>query len=106
MRVMKMISLKKAAWALLVYLSVTSLALTQAQGSCPALAQTALANAQQYCQTTGRNQACYGNSMLEVQPQPGAGGFRFSQVGDQVDASAIGSLRLSAMDTASSQWGV
>ncbi len=77
-----------------------------AQGDCPALVEQALNAVDSLCQSTGRNQACYGNVSLDAEPQPGVEAFKFEQVGDTVDVADVQSMRLSPMDVASGEWGV
>jgi len=98
--------LKRLLWPTLLTLTATSIALAQGETSCPVIVQTALDSTRLMCSDTGRNQACYGNVMLEAQPQSGAENFTFDSVGDLVDTNLIASLRLSSLDEAASQWGV
>lgn len=61
---------------------------------------------QQACQdTTGRNQACYGNITLSAEPQPGITDLRFEQQGDLADLDAIRSLQLSSQ-VDDNTWGI
>ena len=73
---------------------------------CPALVQQALAATDNLCHETGKNQACYGNINLTAKPVANAEHFSFSQPGDQVDISAIKSLKLSPMAPDTGEWGV
>lgn len=77
-----------------------------AQTDCPTIAQQALVAADQYCQTTGRNQACYGNIQLSAEPQPNVVNFTFSKAGDLANVADIKSLKLNPMDTTAGTWGV
>jgi len=92
----------------LVYSLLLCLApmLVLAQSDCPAIVQTALNSADEFCKDLGRNQACYGNVDLSAQPQPDVTDFRFEQTGDIVDVSTIQTMRLSPMDEAAGKWGV
>jgi hypothetical protein len=74
--------------------------------TCPQIVETALTTAKQFCDDTGRNQACYGHIQLDTQPQPGVRNFVFDNEGDVVDVSHVQTLRLSAMDPQSGRWGV
>lgn len=81
--------------------------ITKAQGEdCPALVRTALSTTQQVCDGTGRDQACYGNVLIDARPQTGFGPITFNNPGDIVDVAAIRSLQLSAMDAVAGVWGV
>lgn len=87
----------------LLALAVTRAA---AQADCPAIVEQALNTVDTFCQTAGRNQACYGNLALQAEPQPGVRAFRFEQVGDMVNVADLQSLRLSPMDEETGAWGV
>ena len=77
-----------------------------AQNDCPAIVQTALDAVDQLCESAGRNQACYGNFLIETTAQADASNFSFSQVGDVVDVNQIQSLRLNPMNEEAGTWGV
>lgn len=98
--------LKELLWTSIITVTITSVVVAQSDKMCPVIAQTALENARYACDGTGRNQACYGNSMLQAQPQPGISDFRFDAIGDTVEAADISRLRLSSMDVEASHWGV
>jgi uncharacterized protein YraI len=90
----------------LVVLVLTGGTLAQDADSCPALAKDALAATDLNCESTGRNQACYGNVMLEAEPQANVDTFVFSDVGDQVDVATVKNIRLSEMKVDTGEWGV
>jgi hypothetical protein len=77
-----------------------------ASDTCPAIVQTALLAVDSFCEDTGRNQACYGNVRLEVEPQDDAMPFTFEQQGDRIDLSIVQKLTLSSMDEVTGEWGV
>jgi len=81
-------------------------ALALAQADCPAIVQTALDAADVLCQTTGRNQACYGNIDISAQAQADAQNFHFQVVGDVVNVADLQTLRLSPMNEQTGAWGV
>jgi hypothetical protein len=98
-----------AGLALLLSLVLTSFhraAGMQSLHSCPEIVQTALDLTEQRCSATGRNEACYGNALLQAQPQPGSNNFVFEESGDIVPVSDLQSLRMSAMDISHGLWGV
>ena len=97
--------LKVAASSLLLMIMVGP-ALATLLADCPELARTALAATDQLCDTTRRNEACYGHQLLQAQPQPGVDSFVFDRPGNQVDVAQLQSLRLSAMQLDSGVWGV
>lgn len=74
--------------------------------TCPDVVQTALRLTTERCEDTGVNRICYGHLVLDAQPRSGLSPFDFGEPGDQVDVVSVQSLRLSAMDTLSGQWGV
>lgn len=73
---------------------------------CPAIVETVLANLDNICDGTGRNEACYGNIELDVQAREGATDFKFNEEGDLVSVADIQALRLTPLDEASNVWGV
>lgn len=74
--------------------------------ACPTIVQTALLVTEEGCDGTRLNQACYGYLVLDAEPRDGAIDFDFSEPGDVVDVATVESLRLSAMDVDTGQWGV
>jgi hypothetical protein len=95
--------MKYLIWMLLTIIVVVPVV---AAPDCPAVVTTALATTDELCETTGRNQACYGNVRVEAEPQPGIENFDFDQAGDRVPVTALQSLRLSPMEVDSGAWGV
>ena len=90
-----------------VLLLITSFTVTSfAQSDCPAIVDFALNSANELCDATARNQACFGHVNLTAEAQPDANDFDFIEVGDIVDVAAIRSLRLSVLDTSAGAWGV
>ncbi|MDX2136447.1 MAG: SH3 domain-containing protein [Chloroflexota bacterium] len=90
---------------LLLILVIFSTAAAQNE-TCTAIIQEALAVVGEACAATGRNQACYGNIQLAATPRDGAPAFTFEQPGDVVNIADVETLRLSALDTDESSWGV
>jgi hypothetical protein len=95
--------MKYLIWLLLTILFVVPVV---AALDCPAVVENALATTDELCETTGRNQACYGNVRVDAEPQPGVDDFNFDQAGDRVAVTALQSLRLSPMEVDSGAWGV
>lgn len=86
---------------------VLGVAPTLASGvDCPALVKQALDTTTTLCEDTGRNQACYGNVMLQARPQPNVTDFKFDQPGSITNVVDIKSLRLSPMSPDKGEWGV
>jgi hypothetical protein len=98
-----MFSIRTIAIILLTSVVIISSAQTT---SCPVIVEQALSMADQLCQDLGRNQACYGNLLLDAQPQPEVSEFQFEQVGDIAELSAIDSIQLSALDEQNGHWGI
>ncbi|MBZ0293202.1 MAG: hypothetical protein K8L99_11610 [Anaerolineae bacterium] len=95
----------RPALLLFVLLAVVPVLVAQS-ASCPAIVQAALDVADQLCQPTGRNQACYGNISLVADAQPGASMFKFDDAGDIVDVSLLHSLRTMPLDVETGTWGI
>ncbi|QPC84672.1 SH3 domain-containing protein [Phototrophicus methaneseepsis] len=77
--------------------------------SCETIMRQIVTVLDQYCSMTGRNQACYGNVLVEAQPSDRVmdlSSFRFSQEGDILDLLNLSGMELSPLDTATGQWGV
>lgn len=91
-------------WTVFLCLAPT-LALAQST-DCPDLVAKALAAADEACQATGRNQACYGNVDMTAEAQPGVENFDFTKTGDIVNVADLRSIRLSPMIIEESKWGV
>jgi hypothetical protein len=95
--------LRTATWLLLFVLAVVPV---MAVADCPSVVENALEATDEICETTGRNQACYGNAQIDAQPQTGIEDFTFEDVGDRVPVTALQSLRLSPMEIETGEWGV
>jgi hypothetical protein len=77
-----------------------------AQNDCPELVTRALEAVSTVCESTGRNQACYGNVALTAEARDGVSDFNFEVAGDIANVADIASLSLLPMDTTSETWGV
>ncbi len=92
---------------LLTPLLSTHTSLSQdAAPACPMLVRQVLDDARARCEGAGRNQACYGHTRLDAQPQPHVLQFNFDEEGDITDIPNILTMRLSAMQPDSDVWGV
>ncbi len=89
---------------LLIVLCFTSV-LAQA-ATCGAMVEQALADVQNDCTATGRNQACYGYVSLQATPREGVADFNFTKAGDLVSVADIDTLSLSRLDTTNNTWGI
>ncbi len=73
---------------------------------CPAIVEKALTMTDEICANTERNQACYGHSLLTLQPKDNVGVTAFEAPGDVVSLSAIDSMTLNPLDETEGTWGV
>lgn len=73
-----------------------------AEKVCADIVKTAYDVTYDACSGTGRDQACYGNSSIAIEPQT----LSFDKTGDIVNVANIESLRLSSLNTLSQEWGV
>ncbi|MEQ8672371.1 MAG: hypothetical protein RLP44_15815 [Aggregatilineales bacterium] len=90
-----------------VFLLCIAPAIVLAQDNlCPTIVETALQAADLACTDTGRNQACYGNVLINAEPTDAATDFVFDTTGDIVDLTEIQSLLLNGLDEATQEWGV
>ncbi len=72
---------------------------------CDQLITTALQQVGEACAALDRNQACYGNQLVEAEFASGAQPV-FAQTGDLVELSAVRRLRTASLDTLAQQWGI
>jgi hypothetical protein len=78
-----------------------------AQNDCPAIIQNAFDATDAVCTTTSRNQACYGNIMVQAEPQENVSDFNFETPGDMVDLAGVDTLTLLySSESAEESWGV
>lgn len=73
--------------------------------TCPALVRDALQSLSTLCAGAVRNEACYGNRLIEVIPREDAENLSFSRPGDIEALAKIRSFRLSAM-IQPDEWGI
>jgi hypothetical protein len=92
----------------LVLVPASSISTAQDDGnqSCSAITRQAFETTKAICEGAERNEVCYGHIMLEASPQPNVKTFKFDTEGDIASVVDMASLRLSAMDTSTSVWGV
>ncbi|MEO8393275.1 MAG: SH3 domain-containing protein [Chloroflexota bacterium] len=94
---------RKIVYFLIVLCFTTALA---QDGTCSAIIQQAMAQVQNGCALTGRNQACYGYVSLDATPREGVQDFTFAKAGDLASVGDLDTLRLGALDPANNTWGV
>jgi LysM repeat protein len=76
-----------------------------AQAACDELVDVAVLTVGAACEGLGRNEACYGNRLIEVEFQPDAQA-QFDISGDRADLLAISRLHTTALDEVSGNWGI
>src|SRR5690349_15130481 len=85
-------------FTLVVSIGMTHLAAQD--GDCPAAIQQALQSSGQFCPNVGRNQVCYGNTLVSASDWQGAPLPDFGQPGNTVDAANVASLVTAPFDMA------
>jgi hypothetical protein len=73
---------------------------------CAAIAHSAFDQVSIVCESTGRNQVCNGNALVDIVPRVNIENLVFENVGDVVALTDLASLRLSPMDVENDNWGV
>lgn len=76
---------------------------------CAALMQSVTDVLDDICAATGRNQVCYGNILVEAEPNPATADlstFRFERLGDLLALADLRGMTLSPMDLTAGRWGV
>jgi len=91
---------------LLLLISVGVTHLAAQSGACPEAIQQALQSANQFCANAGRNQVCYGNTLISATNWEGAPLPDFGQPGQLVNAADVASLVTAPFDLATKNWGV
>jgi hypothetical protein len=80
--------------------------LAQAVTDCPAFVEEAVSAAGAICTELGRNQACYGNLMIDATPRTEAADFAFSTPGDFAELNTLDSLQPQALSLTDETWGI
>lgn len=91
---------------LILSTGLLSIAIVAQTTDCPALVQNALDTIDETCAETGRNQACYGNTLIDLEPQVDAEIDSFSIPGDTVALNDVAMMTLAPLDEVSETWGV
>lgn len=85
------------------YLFFISVISTAQETTCPDLVQSAFVHTETACTDTGRNQACYGHGMIQVES---VDEIQFDAVGDRIAIASIASMQLSPMEVQEDMWGI
>lgn len=80
------------------------MSLTAAQDACPVFVREALDTLFDGCEGLGRNQACYGNTLVEATGRTPE--FSFDGEGDIASVTDFDTLAFAPYDSAREQWGV
>jgi hypothetical protein len=101
-------SLRSFAILVIVIFTLSiGLVLTSAQSlTQQVLVQAALATTKQLCEDTGRDQACYGHSLVNAMTQADVQTFVFDEMGDIESVAKLQSLRLSDLVVERGTWGI
>jgi len=74
-----------------------------AQNACETVINDALNTTEEQCSDIGRNQTCYGHTMIDATLR---GDATFDDIGDITDLANLESIRLSTYDDSAGTWGV
>ncbi len=74
--------------------------------TCPSLVTAAFDATSSFCDTTTRNQMCYGHNLLRIEPQAYVSNLTFNTPGDTVPVARVRSVRGSALDVNNASWGI
>lgn len=86
--------------------SLWSLPVNAQEEACPALVEEALARAGEVCTALGRNQACYGNSLVEARDWQQVALSDFTAPGHLADITQVATLNTAPMRVEEDTWGV
>lgn len=89
-----------------VITAILSIAVIAQSADCPAIVQTALDSLDAVCAETGRNQACYGNTLIDLQAQADAQVESFDTPGDTVNLNDVETMKLAPLNEEADTWGV
>ena len=98
--------MNRLRYAILLLFLLTAFPLFAQDNTCSAVLEQAISSVQDDCNATGRNQACYGNVLLNATPREGVQDFEFANRGDLVNVVDVDTLRLSALNAEEETWGV
>jgi hypothetical protein len=97
--------MRRLVFAFLLFLWVAPV-LAQVVEDCPPFVEEAVVSAGEICTALGRNQACYGNLLIEAAPRTEAADFSFSTTGDVADLNTLDTLQPQALNLADETWGI
>lgn len=89
-----------------LFILVLFISTIAAQEVCPPFVQQAIERIGTSCVLTERNQACYGDGLIAVDPQPNVRLEPFDVAGDKVALTAVKALTLSPLNVDNNEWGL
>jgi hypothetical protein len=97
---------RSTRWLILLGLSFCLTITLIAQTTCDTQARDVLSSVKLICNNSERDFVCYGNILVEAQPQAGSTALDFERPGDHVNVANVKSLQLSPLDFLQGTWGV
>jgi hypothetical protein len=85
--------------------NLTATAIAKRNASCQVLIDKAIQASGDYCDDTGSNNACYGNTTIKAELAP-ASARRFSERGDIVSINELRRISASPLNLENSEWGI
>lgn len=89
-----------------LFTGLLSIAVIAQGADCPTIVTTALDSLDAVCAETGRNQACYGNVLIDMQQQGDTEAVPFQAPGDTVNLSDVATMKLAPLNEEANTWGV
>lgn len=103
---MKIIRAMIVVVGLLMFFSISLSTAQDTNTTCPALVEQAIRAVDDACDNLGRNQACYGNVLVNATGENQAELETFTSTGDIVDVTQINTLTTTALNVDAETWGV
>ena len=91
---------------IVVTMILSFVSIVHSQDTCELEMTAAVAIADQACSDLRKNQICYGNPTVEAVARAEVTDLVFDEVGDMAGVDKVQSMRLSALDTDTSMWGI
>jgi hypothetical protein len=92
--------------ALLLLTSFSTIRAQIDRQMCSAQMEEALSVVASFCGTLGRNEACYGNPLLEATFRQNVTPVQFTSVGDRANLSLFESISTAAYSAMNNEWGI
>src|SRR5258708_18321 len=85
---------------------ITAATAAASSAACPDFIKAALDQTSKGCASTGRNQVCYGNTLIKAVPQTSISDLAFDQPGQMVPLTSVQEMQLSSLDPTTNLWGI